>query len=144
MVDRELYQEVLLQYSKRPINFGPMESPTHTADGHNALCGDEISVSLKVDDGKVTDAKFTGSSCAICTASSCIMTDAVKGLTPEEVEALAEKFRSLAKSGTAEDISKKLQILGGEEFHSSEIDAIGKVDNSGTWPPTASRIRGSP
>ena len=113
MVDRELYQDVLLQYSKRPINFGPMENPTHTADGHNALCGDEISVSLKVENGKVTDAKFTGSACAICTASSCIMTDAVKGLTPEGVEELAEKFRTLAKSGTATEVSKKLQILGG-------------------------------
>ena len=85
-VDRELYQAVLLQYSKRPINFGPMEHPTHVAEGHNALCGDEISLALRIEDGKVADAKFTGSACAICTASSCIMTDAVKGLSPDEVD----------------------------------------------------------
>ena len=112
-MDRELYQAVLLQYSKRPINFGPMEHPTHTAEGHNALCGDEVTVSLQVENGKVVDAKFSGSACAICTASSCLMTDAVKGLTPEEVESLAEQFRELAKSGTGQNVSKKLQILGG-------------------------------
>jgi nitrogen fixation NifU-like protein len=112
-VDRELYQAVLLQYSKRPINFGPMEHPTHVAEGHNALCGDEISLALRIEDGKVADAKFTGSACAICTASSCIMTDAVKGLSPDEVDGLAAKFRELAKSGIGENISKKLEILGG-------------------------------
>jgi len=103
-VDRELYQAVLLQYSKRPINFGPMEHPTHVAEGHNALCGDEISLALRIEDGKVADAKFTGSACAICTASSCIMTDAVKGLSPDEVDGLAAKFRELAKSGIGENI----------------------------------------
>lgn len=113
-VDRELYQEVLLQYSKRPINFGPMEHATHHADGHNALCGDEVSVALQVEDGKVVDAKFTGSACTICTASSCIMTDAVKGKSREEAEELAEKFRELAKTGiTSGDFSRKIQILAG-------------------------------
>jgi nitrogen fixation NifU-like protein len=111
MDKNELYQEVLLQYSKRPKNFGPMECATHTADGHNALCGDEISLALKIEDGKVADAKFTGSACAICTASASIMTGEVKGLTCEAAEKLASGFREMARSGSAPDLPPKVQVL---------------------------------
>ncbi len=112
-MDNELYQAVLLQHSKRPKNFGPMESPTHAADGHNALCGDEISVALKVENGVVGEAKFTGSACAICTASASMMTGEVKGLTCESAETLAVKFRQLAKDGPGPDVPPGLQVLGG-------------------------------
>ncbi len=112
-MDNELYQEVLLQHSKRPRNFGPLENATHAADGHNALCGDEISVALKIEDDKVSEAKFTGSACAICTASASIMTGEVKGLSCEAVETLAAHFRQLAKEGTGVDVPMKLQVLGG-------------------------------
>jgi len=112
-MDNELYQEVLLQHSKRPRNFGPLENPTHAADGHNALCGDEISVTLRIENGKVADAKFTGSACAICTASASIMTGEVKGLTCPAVEALTQHFRQLAKDGTAPEVPAKLEVLGG-------------------------------
>lgn len=111
MDKNELYQEVLLQYSKHPKNFGPMESPTHTAEGHNALCGDEISLALKIDGKKVTDAKFTGSACAICTASASIMTGEVKGLQCESVEKLAQGFREMARTGSGPDLPPKVQIL---------------------------------
>jgi len=113
MMDNELYQEVLLQHSKRPRNFGPLENATHAADGHNALCGDEISVALRIGNGTVEEAKFTGSACAICTASASIMTGEVKGLTCNAVGTLAGKFRQLAKDGNAPDIPMKLQVLGG-------------------------------
>ena len=111
MDKNELYQEVLLQYSKRPKNFGPMECATHTADGHNALCGDEISLALRIEDGKVADAKFTGSACAICTASASIMTGEVKGLTCEAAEKLAQGFREMARTGEAPDLPPKIQVL---------------------------------
>ena len=75
-MEDELYQELLLDYAKRPRNFGPMESATHRAEGNNALCGDEICVALRIENGTVADAKFTGSSCAICTASAGVMTNA--------------------------------------------------------------------
>ena len=112
-MDNELYQEVLLQHSKRPKNFGRMENPTHSADGHNALCGDEISVALRIEDGAVTEAKFTGSACAICTASASIMTGEVKGLTCEAAQTLAGNFRLLVKDGTGPDLPKKLEVLSG-------------------------------
>ncbi|MEI6323407.1 MAG: SUF system NifU family Fe-S cluster assembly protein [bacterium] len=111
MDKNELYQEVLLQYSKRPKNFGPMECATHTADGHNALCGDEISLALKIENDAVTDAKFTGSACAICTASASIMTSEVQGLSVKAVEKLASGFREMARTGSAPDLPQKIQIL---------------------------------
>ncbi|MFA7342960.1 MAG: SUF system NifU family Fe-S cluster assembly protein [Terrimicrobiaceae bacterium] len=112
-MDNELYQAVLLQHSKKPRNFGPLENPTHAADGHNALCGDEISVALRIEGGTLAEAKFSGSACAICTASASIMTGEVKGLTCEAALALAGNFRLLAKDGTAPDVPKKLEVLGG-------------------------------
>lgn len=112
-MDNELYQAVLLQHSKQPRNFGPLEGATHAADGHNALCGDEISVALRVEDGSVADAKFTGSACAICTASASIMTGEVKGLTCEAARTLAGNFRLLVKDGAGPGLPKKLEVLSG-------------------------------
>ena len=109
----ELYQEVLLQHSKRPKNFGTMEQPSHVMEGYNALCGDEIFVMLQIVDDKVVDVKFTGSSCAICTASASIMTHTIKGLSCELIEQLAEKFRHLVKKGTATDLPPTMMVLGG-------------------------------
>ncbi len=112
-MDNELYQAVLMQHSKKPRNFGPMEHPTHFADGHNALCGDEISVALCVQDGAVSDAKFTGTACAICTASASIMTGEVQGLPCQQVRELAQKFRQLAKDGTGAELPARLEVLSG-------------------------------
>lgn len=111
-MDNELYQEVLLQYARRPKNFGPLESCTHAAEGFNALCGDEISVALKMENGLISEAKFTGASCAVCTASACIMTGEVKGKSREEVCRLAGSFRELARGGgEADTIPEKLRVL---------------------------------
>ena len=112
-MDNELYQEVLLQHSKRPKNFGPMEYPTHSADGHNALCGDEISVALRIEDDSIADIKFTGNACAICTASASIMTIEIKGLTCDAAGKLASDFRVLAKEGAGPDVPTRLRVMGG-------------------------------
>ena len=112
-MDNELYQEVLLQHSKRPKNFGPMENPTHSADGHNALCGDEISVAVRVEDDTIADIKFTGSACAICTASASIMTVEIKGLTCTAAGKLAADFRILAKDGAGPDVPTRLRVMSG-------------------------------
>lgn len=112
-MDNELYQAVLLQHSKQPRNFGPLENATHAADGHNALCGDEISVALRIDGDTLAEAKFTGSACAICTASASIMTGEVKGLTCDAVQTLAGNFRTLLKDGSGPDVPPKLEVLSG-------------------------------
>jgi len=65
----ELYQEILLQHSRRPRNHGPLENPTHRADGHNALCGDELSVELRIVDDKLEAVRFQASACAMASTS---------------------------------------------------------------------------
>ena len=76
---RELYQEVILDHSKRPRNFGRLTAATHRADGDNPLCGDKIHLELEVADGLVKEARFEGQGCAISTASASLMTETLKG-----------------------------------------------------------------
>lgn len=97
----ELYQEVLLQHSRRPRNFGPLEGATHRAEGVNALCGDEVTVEVAVDGGSIRAAGFSGSACAICTASASLMTMEVAGQSVDAAKELATAFREFAVTGEA-------------------------------------------
>jgi len=107
----ELYQEILLQHSRRPRNHGPLENPTHRADGHNALCGDELSVELRIVDDKLEAVRFQASACAICTASGSLMTGAITGLKTDEATALARDFRTLATTGEVAPVIESLTAL---------------------------------
>jgi len=91
---RELYQEVILDHSKRPRNFRALPEASK-AEGFNPLCGDRATVFVDVQDGKVKDASFVGSGCSISTASASMMTEAVKGKSAAEAEALFERFHAL-------------------------------------------------
>ncbi|HNX04645.1 MAG TPA: SUF system NifU family Fe-S cluster assembly protein, partial [Opitutales bacterium] len=82
----ELYREIILDHNKRPRNFRKMEGHTHHADGHNPLCGDEIEVFVKVEDGKIVDISFQGEGCAISKSSASLMTTALKGKTLDEAK----------------------------------------------------------
>ncbi len=92
---RDLYQEVILDHNRSPRNFGALEDADAQADGHNPLCGDRLSVAVKLDDGVVTDLRFEGSGCAISKASASLMTEEVKGKTLDETLALFERFHKL-------------------------------------------------
>jgi nitrogen fixation NifU-like protein len=92
---RDLYQEVILDHSKRPRNFREMPEFSHRADGHNPLCGDRATVFVRVDGDKVTDVAFKGSGCSISTASASMITESVKGRTRDEVERLFTRFHDL-------------------------------------------------
>jgi nitrogen fixation NifU-like protein len=107
----ELYQEILLQHSRRPRNHGPLENPTHRAEGHNALCGDELSVELRIVDDKLEAVRFEASACAICTASGSLMTGAITGLKTDEATALAGDFRKLATTGEVAPAIESLTAL---------------------------------
>jgi nitrogen fixation NifU-like protein len=97
MVDaRALYQEVILDHNKKPRNFGTLADANRKADGHNPVCGDHISVSLQVADGRIENIAFQGQSCAICKASASLMTTNVKGKTVAEAETLIQEFRDMA------------------------------------------------
>jgi nitrogen fixation protein NifU and related proteins len=92
---RDLYQEVILEHSKRPRGFGKLEHPTCSADGKNPLCGDQLTVGLKVEGEVVKDILFEGRGCAISTASASLMTQAVKGKSKAEVDALFGRMHAM-------------------------------------------------
>jgi nitrogen fixation NifU-like protein len=87
----DLYQEIILEHNKRPHNFGPLAGATHSADGHNPLCGDEIHVALRIRGNQLEEVRFEGQGCAISRASASMMTEAVAGKPLEEVRATIER-----------------------------------------------------
>jgi nitrogen fixation NifU-like protein len=107
---RELYQEVILDHSKHPRNFRKIENPSREAKGHNPLCGDRITLQLVMDEnGVIRDVGFQGAGCAISTASASMMTEALKGKSASEVDAIFNAFHSLV---TGEEVSANEELLG--------------------------------
>src|SRR4051812_40469310 len=92
----ELYQQVILDHNKKPRNFHKLENANRKADGYNPLCGDQLNVYLRVENDQVQDVSFEGSGCAISKASASMMTQAVKGKTRQEAEALFNEFHRMA------------------------------------------------
>lgn len=94
---RELYQQVILEHNRKPRNFGRLEPHTHRAEGHNPLCGDQLELTLLVQDGVIADIRFEGHGCAIDVASASLMTTTLKGRTVAEAEVLADQFRAMVR-----------------------------------------------
>jgi nitrogen fixation NifU-like protein len=92
-----LYQEVILDHYRRPRNKGTLAEPTGSASLRNPLCGDEVDVQVEIRDGTVADVKFSGRGCSISQASASMMTELVKGRTPQEVRALGERFAEMIR-----------------------------------------------
>ena len=92
---RDLYQEVILDHSKKPRNLREIENTAHHAKGHNPLCGDRVTVFVTLKDGAIQDVSFQGDGCAISTASASMMTEGLKGKTMDEAEVLFGKFHDL-------------------------------------------------
>jgi len=112
---QELYQELILDHSRRPRNFRRPDGTTHQAEGYNPLCGDRVTVYLQMDNDVVSDAAFQGDGCAISKASASLMTESVKGKTRAEVESLFSRFRDAATgSGSADPVRLgKLAVFSG-------------------------------
>jgi len=108
----ELYREIILDHNKRPRNFRKMEECTHHADGHNPLCGDEIEVFVKVEDGRISDISFQGEGCAISKSSASLMTTALKGKTLDEVH---------------KECGIVLSMLTGKTDADVDLDALGDI-----------------
>jgi len=98
---RDLYREVILDHSRKPRNYGALEGANRTADGFNPLCGDRLRLFLRVADGVVEQAAFTGEGCAISTASASLLTETLPGREEANALELVEAFRRLA-SGEGE------------------------------------------
>jgi nitrogen fixation protein NifU and related proteins len=113
---RDLYQEVILDHSKRPRNFHTMPGADRKAEGYNPLCGDRETVYLDLQGDVLRDISFEGAGCAISTASASMMTESLKGKSRREAEALFEKFHGLI-TGKARSSSDpplgKLEVFEG-------------------------------
>ncbi len=113
---RELYQEVILDHSRQPRNFGSCDAANRTARGNNPLCGDRMVIYLTVENGVVKDASFEGNGCAISMASASLMTEMIKGRTADEARTMFERFRSLVTDDDADiDLGEldKLNVFAG-------------------------------
>lgn len=91
----ELYREVILEHYKSPRNSGRLEDPDVATRGHNPLCGDDIEISMDVENGVVQDIRFLGKGCSISQASASMLTEAVKGKTTAEARELVDAFKAL-------------------------------------------------
>lgn len=98
----DLYRRVIMDHYKNPRNRGRFEEDSVTVDLNNPTCGDRISLQLKMQDGLVEDARYTGEGCSISMSSASMMTEAVKGKTLNEALELAERFSSLMKGEAVE------------------------------------------
>jgi nitrogen fixation protein NifU and related proteins len=115
---QDLYQQVILDHNKRPHNFRAIEDG-QKAEGYNPLCGDRVTVYLRVENGRVADVSFQGSGCAISKASASLMTDSVKGKTLEEVNELFERFQAMitrSPDAPVEELGKLSVLAGVRQF----------------------------
>jgi nitrogen fixation NifU-like protein len=115
---RELYQDVILDHSRHPRHFGPLEGATNTAEGHNPLCGDRVKINLIVDaNGRIADVSFEGRGCAISQASASLMTDMLVGRDVAQAEKLMDGFLHLVKGEDATDLQgddrETLNVMAG-------------------------------
>jgi nitrogen fixation NifU-like protein len=119
---RDLYQDVILDHGKRPRNFGCLAAASHRAAGDNPLCGDRLTLTLEVADGRVADAAFEGAGCAISVASASLMTDRIKGLPVAAAEELFHRFHRLltgegaAAAGDLDELGKLAVFSGVREY----------------------------
>lgn len=114
---RELYQSVILDHSRSPRNFGPLADADAEATGNNPMCGDAVTVWVRMDGERIADVHFAtppGTGCAISKASASLMTTAVAGKTRAEAEALFDAFHRLVTGETADAQGLgRLAVLGG-------------------------------
>ena len=111
-----LYQEVILDHNRKPRNFREMPDADHKVEGRNPLCGDEITLWLRLDGDKVGDVSFKGSGCAVSKSSASLMTSAVKGKSVEETRELFDKFHDMITGKMSDEERAKmgsLAALGG-------------------------------
>jgi nitrogen fixation protein NifU and related proteins len=106
---RELYQDIILDHGRHPRNFRTIEQPTHSAQGHNPLCGDRVTVYLSLDGDHIADVAFQGRGCAISTAAASLMTEVLKGKTIAEARVLFAQFHARVTGGEAAALPAALE-----------------------------------
>ncbi|HTT07196.1 MAG TPA: SUF system NifU family Fe-S cluster assembly protein [Gammaproteobacteria bacterium] len=119
----DLYREVIVDHNRSPRNFRMMDDATNSADGYNPLCGDRLTLSMKIEDGVIRDIAFQGSGCAISTASASLMTESLKGKSVAEAEMLFDRFHKLITADGDENDPAlgKLAVLAGVRQYPARI-----------------------
>lgn len=117
---KDLYRDVILDHNKNPRNFGKLEPCDTSADGHNPLCGDRLTLTLRLEGDTVSDIRFEGKGCAISTASASLMTEAIKGLDERAITALSDVVHRTLTSSTdvtvPEGLGKLAALSGVREY----------------------------
>jgi nitrogen fixation NifU-like protein len=136
----DLYRDVILDHNRRPRNFGALESADASVEGFNPMCGDRLTVRLKMDEDKISDIRFEGQGCAISTASASLMTEAVKGTTRAEALRLFERIHELLTDDAAPPADElgKLAALSGVREYPARVKCA-----SLCWHTLASALRSS-
>lgn len=127
----DLYQELILDHSKRPRRFGPLPEANRQAEGFNRLCGDRVTVRLEMEGDRVRQIRFQGAGCAISTASASLMAEAIEGKTLAEADALFQRFHALvtgapapaeaAGEGQGAPALGKLQVFAGVSEYPARV-----------------------
>jgi nitrogen fixation protein NifU and related proteins len=114
----DLYRDVILDHNRKPRNFGVLEPADSTVEGFNPLCGDRLTVRLKMDGDQISDIRFEGQGCAISTASASLMTEAVKGKSRAEALGLFDRVHHLLTddSASSDDLGKLAALSGVREY----------------------------
>jgi nitrogen fixation NifU-like protein len=119
----DLYRDVILDHNRRPRNFGNLDSADASVEGFNPMCGDHLTLRLKLNDDTISDIRFEGQGCAISTASASLMTEAVKGKRREEALELFERVHQLLTDDAAPEPSElgKLAALSGVREYPARV-----------------------
>lgn len=141
MALEQLYQQVILDHNRSPHHYGRLGGATHSARGQDALCGDDILVELKVVDGRVEEAAFSGEACAITTASASMLMDWLPGRRYAEVTAACERFSQLLEYSELPDDAEL-----GDINHLRAVSGFpARVRNALLpWRTAVSALEGSP
>jgi nitrogen fixation NifU-like protein len=116
---KDLYRDVILDHNRKPRNFGRLSPADAKADGHNPLCGDRLSVSVRLNGDQIEDVQFEGEGCAISTASASLMTEAVKGKSRAAVDTLFQRVHELLTTQDpppSQDLGKLAALSGVREY----------------------------
>lgn len=114
----DLYQQVILDHSKSPRNFGKLAGANRVAEGKNPLCGDQITLYLQLEGDVVRDIRFQGSGCAISKASASLLTDSLKGKGKEEIKRLFDRVHEMVTTGrvNGDEVGKLAVFAGVHKF----------------------------
>ncbi len=122
---KDLYQEIIVDHNRSPRNFRKVKNANRSAEGYNPLCGDKLTIFMRIEKGVIEDVSFEGSGCAISVASASLMTQYIKGKTEKEADAVFNKFHEMVmdKSDITADFESmgKLAALAGVKQYPSRI-----------------------